>query len=151
MKPSNWGMLAKPRVQVNSLTEGISMKILLVALICACCVSCQSLEDAKRPVRPPIQTEIVTEWQLLEEGRAIQLDTSHTRTVGQVEVNDRGEILREVGRIVGIHPEIDEIMVLGDDLYTAAVRVTDVEKVTVYLVRIKSGRWVISHVVFRQN
>jgi len=93
----------------------------------------------------------VTEWQLLEEGKSTQLDTTHTRTVGQVEINDRGEILREVGRIVGIHPEIDEIMVLGDDLYTAAVRVTDVEKVTVYLVRLKSGRWVISHVVFRQN
>jgi len=102
-------------------------------------------------MRPPIQTEIVTEWQLVAEERAIQLDTSHTRTIGQVEDNDRREILREVGRIAGIHPEIGEIMVLGDGLYTAAVRVTDVEKVTVYLVRLKSGSWVISHVVFRQN
>ena len=127
------------------------MKALFVVVVCLGWVGCINSKPPGMADRPLVATEFPAEWKLVSENQTIQIDTSHVREVGRLSADDRDEILKQVGRVEGIRPEIAEILVFGDNLYTAAVRVTAAEKYTIYLVRLKGGAWVVSHVVVRMS
>ena len=64
---------------------------------------------------------------------------------------DKNYILKEAGRVKGVSPEVQEIFVLGDELYVPAVRIKAGQKFVIYVVRLSNGSWVVSQVAFRQR
>ena len=98
--------------------------------------------------RPPVVGHVPHDWEMVTDGKGVQLDLSRVerKGSGKLDADDEEIVLALASRVKGIHREIVQIVALGDTFYTPAVTVIDTSNKRVYLVHLENRKWDVSYV-----